>query len=58
MRDNTSIWIGMAVGSILGGYIPLLWEADSFSMSSIIFTALGGFIGIWIGYKCKYGEFL
>mgnify|MGYP003553230288 FL=1 len=41
----------MAVGSTAGGYIPLLWGGSTFSMSSIILAALGGFLGIYTGYK-------
>ncbi len=45
------IWIGMVIGSMVGGCVPLLWGAGVFSMSSIIFTAIGGFIGIWFAYR-------
>ncbi len=41
----------MAVGGAVGGYVPLLWGGSTFSMSSILFTALGGFLGIYVGYK-------
>lgn len=41
----------MTIGSIIGGYVPSLWDANLFSLSSIIFTAIGGFAGIWLGYK-------
>lgn len=41
----------MAIGSAIGGYIPNLWNASLFSFSSIILTAVGGVIGIWIGYR-------
>lgn len=45
------IWILMTVGTMAGAYVPLLWGGDSFSMSSVIFSAIGGIGGIWIGYK-------
>lgn len=41
----------MAVGSTIGGYIPALWGAGFFSFSSVILTAVGGILGIWLGYK-------
>ena len=44
-------WIGVFVGSTVGGYIPTLWGADFFSFSSIIFSALGSLVGIWVAYK-------
>ena len=45
------IMIGMAVGSTLGGFVPTLWGADWFSMASIAGSAIGGFAGIYAGYK-------
>ena len=45
------IWLGMGVGSFVGGYIPSLWGADYFSLWGVVFTAIGGFVGIWLGFK-------
>ena len=41
----------MIVGSGIGGYVPLLWGASYFSFTSVICTAIGGFLGIWIMFK-------
>ena len=41
----------MLFGSVIGGYIPTLFGADSFSLFSIISSALGAFIGIWLSFK-------
>ena len=49
------IMLGMIIGSIAGGYIPLLWGDSAFSMASILFSAIGGFLGIWAGYKIGVG---
>jgi hypothetical protein len=38
-------------GLIAGGYLPALWGASSFSLSSILFSALGGFAGVWVGVR-------
>mgnify|MGYP006866198587 CR=1 FL=1 len=51
MEQKKLITIGMIVGGIVGGYIPSLWDANMFSMSSVILSAVGGFAGIWAGYK-------
>jgi uncharacterized membrane protein YeaQ/YmgE (transglycosylase-associated protein family) len=51
MESKSLIWVGMFVGSTVGGYIPSFWGDSLFSMSSIFFTAIGGFLGIWIGYR-------
>jgi len=45
------VGLGMIVGSIAGGYIPVLFGAGFFSLSSIITSAIGGLLGIYIGYK-------
>lgn len=51
MNAKSLIWIGMFVGSTIGGSLPLLWGASMISFSSIIFTAVGGMLGIWAGFK-------
>jgi hypothetical protein len=51
MEQKKLIMVGMTIGSIIGGYIPELWDAGIFSMSGVVFSAIGGFVGIWIGYK-------
>ncbi len=51
MNQKGIIMLFLGIGSIVGGFIPSLWGAGSFSMSSILFTAIGGFAGIYIGYK-------
>lgn len=45
------IWFLAIVGTYAGAYVPLLWGGDSFSMASVIFSAVGGLGGIWLGYK-------
>jgi len=49
--DKKSIYLGMIVGSVVGGYIPAIWGAGLFSFSSIIFGAIGGITGIWLVFK-------
>lgn len=45
------IWLGFLIGSTFGGMIPGMWGADYFSMWGLLFSALGGIAGIWVGYK-------
>ena len=45
------IWGGMLIGSTIGGAIPFFWTLNPLSFSSIILTAVGGFVGIYLGYK-------
>ena len=47
--------MGMTVGSLIGGYIPVLFGVDLFSFTSIIFSAIGGIAGIWVSYKMTEG---
>jgi len=49
--DRKIIWLGLFVGSSIGGFIPSFWGAGVLSFSGLIFSALGGFAGIWLGYR-------
>jgi hypothetical protein len=51
MSSKSLIWILMGVGSSIGSYIPTLWGAGLFSFSSIILCGIGGFAGIYLGYR-------
>jgi hypothetical protein len=51
MEPRKLIWLLMFVGGTVGGYIPMLWGAGVFSFSSIILSAIGGIMGIYIGFK-------
>lgn len=51
MSGKSIVMLGMTAGTLAGGYLPVLFGTDLFSFSSIIFSAIGGFIGIWISYK-------
>ena len=54
MDSKKIIWIFMTVGLTVGGFVPLLWGAGEFSFSSIIFSGIGGFVGIWLGFKLSH----
>jgi hypothetical protein len=45
------IWMGLFIGSTVGGLIPMLWGGGLLSLSSLLLSAVGGFVGIWAGYK-------
>lgn len=49
--ERKLIWLGLAVGSAVGGYIPMMWGSPAFSMSSVFLSAVGGIFGIWLGYR-------
>lgn len=48
---RTLIFTFLFIGSTAGSYLPLLWGGSVFSMESIFLSAIGGFIGIYFGYK-------
>jgi hypothetical protein len=45
------IGVCVTVGMFAGGYVPMLWGAASFSVSSLLFAALGGAAGVWAGAR-------
>jgi len=45
------IWLGILVGSTIGGFVPSLWGADLFSYSAVLPFGVGAFVGLWVGYK-------
>ncbi len=51
MNSKSLIWIFLTIGSIIGAYVPMLWGDSALSMSSIVFSSIGGIVGIWVGYK-------
>jgi hypothetical protein len=51
MSRKTLVWIGLTLGSVAGGYLPALWGGDLISFSSVILSALGGIVGIWLAYR-------
>lgn len=51
MPSKLLVYLGMFLGSIIGGYVPTLFGAGLISFSSVLFSGVGSIIGIWIGYK-------
>ena len=41
----------MAVGSVLGGFVPNLWGTSALSLAGFLWSGIGSLAGIWIGYK-------
>ncbi len=45
------IWLGLFVGSSVGGYLPTLFGAPWFSLWGMVGSTVGGVLGIVAGYK-------
>ena len=45
------IGLCILVGSTVGGYVPVLWGSSSFSVTSLLFGAVGGVVGVWVGIR-------
>jgi hypothetical protein len=50
---RSAIWIGIVIGSTIGGLIPALWGGDLVSYSALLLSGAGAgaFAGLWVGYK-------
>ena len=53
--SKKSAWIGMFVGSSIGGFVPMLWHAGMLSLWGIVMSTVGGVAGIWIAYRIGRG---
>lgn len=55
---KTVIWAGMIIGSLVGGYIPILLGSSELSFTTVIGNCIGGLVGIFLGFKLgNYLEF-
>lgn len=46
---RSRIWLGILVGSTIGGFVPELWGAGMLSYSSVVLSTVGAFVGLWLG---------
>jgi len=55
MSTKQIIWLNMIVGSALGGTLPALFEGSGQLMTSVFGSAVGGLLGIWLGFMMTRG---
>jgi hypothetical protein len=55
MGIKTFVWGGYGIGATVGGFIPMLWDSSLISFSGLIWSTVGGMVGIYIGYKVGKG---
>lgn len=48
------IWMGMLIGSVIGGFVPSLWGAGMLSFSSILLSGVGAMAGIYVAFKLTH----
>jgi hypothetical protein len=48
---RSAIGLFGGLGMFVGGYVPVLWGASSFSVQSLLFGVIGGVAGIWAGAR-------
>jgi hypothetical protein len=55
--DNESMRsvIGLCAtfGAFAGGYVPALWGDNGLSLTAVVFAALGGLAGVWLGVRLQ-----
>lgn len=51
MSPKFAVFLGMIIGSTIGGYIPTFFGVDSISYTTVLTSGIGSIIGIVIGYK-------
>jgi hypothetical protein len=49
--NRSLIGICATAGLFIGGYVPVLWGASSFSLQSLVFGLVGGVAGVWAGAR-------
>nr|HEV8010400.1 hypothetical protein [Bradyrhizobium sp.] len=50
---RSSVWIGIFIGSTIGGIIPEIWGGDMLSYSGVLLSAVGGYAGLWLGSRAS-----
>jgi hypothetical protein len=48
---RSAIGLFGGLGMLVGGYVPALWGAGSFSLQSLLLGVIGGVAGIWAGLR-------
>ncbi len=49
--DTKMVWLGMFVGSTIGGFVPELWGDSAFSLAAVFTSGAGAILGVWLGWR-------
>jgi hypothetical protein len=39
------------VGTVAGGFVPALWGNGGIGLAGVLFAAIGGIAGVWLGLR-------
>ena len=53
-RMRSLIGLCALAGTFAGGYVPAFWGSGSFSVASLLFGAVGGVAGVWLGARLSH----
>lgn len=45
------IWLCVAVGSTIGGFVPAVWGGSALGVASLLLGAVGGVAGVFVGVR-------
>jgi len=51
MSPKSAVFLGMLIGSLVGGWIPSIFGADLFSYAGVIGSTIGALLGVYLAYK-------
>jgi hypothetical protein len=49
--ERSAMGMLVLLGMTVGGFVPEAWGAGTFSLSSLLFSAIGGVAGVWVGAR-------
>ena len=49
--ERSAIGLLVLMGMTVGGFVPEVWGAGGLSVSAMLFSALGGLAGVWVGNR-------
>ena len=49
--DRRVVWLFVGAGTVLGGFVPVLWGGSALGLASLVFGSLGGVAGLWLAAK-------
>jgi len=52
IERKTSLFLGLILGSTIGGFVPGLWGDTSFlSFGALLWSAIGAIVGIYVAHR-------